>query len=105
MTRTTQRKDGASAFSLVELVVTIAIIALLAALLLPAISRSKEKARQIQCVNNLHQLGVGLQSFVADNRAYPSLYGGTNSDHPYGWMYQLEQGGFDFSKPKKGYWA
>lgn len=97
--------EGSGAFSLVELMVTIAIIALLAALLLPAISRSKQKARTIACVGNLRQLGLGLQSFVADNHGYPTLFGGTNTDQSHGWMYQLEHGGFDVSKPKKGYWT
>ncbi len=62
-------------FSLIELLVTIAILALLAALLLPAISASKSKARRTICLNNLRQISLGVRMYCDDSNDAPPAPG------------------------------
>lgn len=84
------------AFTLIELLVVIAIIGILAALLLPSLSRAKSKAWTARCQSNLHQIAVGLKMYADDfNGLYPES-GGTiawdaidSQTKNHSWMQQI----------------
>jgi prepilin-type N-terminal cleavage/methylation domain-containing protein/prepilin-type processing-associated H-X9-DG protein len=61
------KKNFNAGFTLIELLVVVAIVGLLAALLLPALARAKQKARELQCLSNLKELGLGCALYAVDN--------------------------------------
>jgi len=82
-------------FTLIELLVVLAIIGLLAALLLPSVSRAKSAALRVACLNNLRQIGLSFRGYLDDFRAYPAFQADPGNDERAGfWDAKLvTQGG------------
>lgn len=77
-----RRPRRRAAFTLVELLVVIGILALVLAMMLPAVRSAREAARRTQCNNNLKQIGLGLQCYADVNKCFPpdALWGGCPKD-------------------------
>jgi prepilin-type processing-associated H-X9-DG protein/prepilin-type N-terminal cleavage/methylation domain-containing protein len=105
-----QRPRANSAFTLVELSVVIAIIGILTALLLTTISKVKGRAYQIQCINNVHQLGLALHTFVQENHEYPlntnvEVNKGEHSEHYSNWTEALSYEALGIPKSEFAYFT
>lgn len=71
-----------SGFTVVELLVSLAVVGLLLSLIVPAVQSARERSRQVQCLNNLKQLGTACQNFESARRVIPSYLGRSPVSNP-----------------------
>jgi prepilin-type N-terminal cleavage/methylation domain-containing protein/prepilin-type processing-associated H-X9-DG protein len=87
-------------FSLIELLIVVAIIGILASLLLPVLARGRNSAQRIRCVNNLRQLGLATHIYWDDNGGNCFRFGGVSTNggqlYWFGWIQNGDEGTRDF---------
>ena len=81
-------------FSLIELLIVTAIIAILAAMLLPALNKARQKAYAINCANNFKQVGISMSFYLNDNDEMFPRYGTSEGGKNLAWSGNLARGNY-----------
>ncbi len=108
-THATKGPGGRRGFTLVELLVVLAIVSVLAGMLLPALARTRRAAGGIRCVSNLRQYAVAAQLYWDDHggRAFAERGGRTNGGWTYwfGWLQDGIEGAREFDPRPGALWS
>ncbi|MFA6103173.1 MAG: prepilin-type N-terminal cleavage/methylation domain-containing protein [Victivallaceae bacterium] len=102
MKRHPDNRIGKASFTLVELLIVIAIISILSSLLLPALNKAREKAKAISCSNNMKTMSNGCLFYVGDNADYLP-YCRLQADAQNNWQCKVAQA-VGITLPKTGGW-
>ena len=81
-------KNGTAAFTLLELLVVVAIIAILASMLLPALAKAKTSGKKAVCNSNMRQMGIAVLLYVSDNESKFPIYSYANRPTPNNSLFQ-----------------
>lgn len=88
--RENKNKTREYSFTIIELLVVVAIIAILAGILLPALNSAREKGKAIKCTSNLKQQGNALAQYAIDFKVYPAACSETSYSRENQWHYIID---------------